>query len=185
MVMMFWFDHDVSGWGWFAMTAGMILFWALIITAAVMLFRALRPGTPSRSPCGALRAPRRRLLREGVRAEARPARPSSCAGRLVKESRFPSIGGGAWTDVRAPVPLVARAVRAGEGVVDMTRPDQRVTDLGSTARARVRHTPQPRLSRSRPLTERWVRCPRQDADVDCETGGSASPGEPVPRTARP
>lgn len=39
--MMFWYDHDVSGWGWFAMSAGMILFWALIITVAVLLVRAL------------------------------------------------------------------------------------------------------------------------------------------------
>ncbi|MGW2619370.1 SHOCT domain-containing protein [Streptomyces sp. NPDC001500] len=39
--MMFWYGHDVSGWGWFAMSAGMILFWALIITVAVLLFRAL------------------------------------------------------------------------------------------------------------------------------------------------
>ncbi|MET8326301.1 SHOCT domain-containing protein [Streptomyces sp. NPDC005181] len=39
--MMFWYDHDVSGWGWFAMSASMILFWALIITSAVLLFRAL------------------------------------------------------------------------------------------------------------------------------------------------
>ncbi|MEU6369973.1 SHOCT domain-containing protein [Streptomyces sp. NPDC046931] len=39
--MMFWYDHNVSGWGWFAMSAGMILFWALIITIAVLLFRAL------------------------------------------------------------------------------------------------------------------------------------------------
>ncbi|MEV5912944.1 SHOCT domain-containing protein [Streptomyces chartreusis] len=39
--MMFWYDHDVSGWGWFAMSAGMILFWALIITLAVLVFRAL------------------------------------------------------------------------------------------------------------------------------------------------
>jgi putative membrane protein len=39
--MMFWYDHDVSGWGWFAMSAGMILFWALIITAAVLLLRAV------------------------------------------------------------------------------------------------------------------------------------------------
>ncbi|MFJ8943558.1 SHOCT domain-containing protein [Streptomyces sp. NPDC102395] len=55
--MMFWYDHDVSGWGWFAMSAGMILFWALIITIAVLLFRALNqpqehphthtPATPS------------------------------------------------------------------------------------------------------------------------------------------
>jgi putative membrane protein len=39
--MMFWYDHNVSGWGWFAMSASMILFWALIITAAVLLLRAL------------------------------------------------------------------------------------------------------------------------------------------------
>ncbi|MFJ7115595.1 SHOCT domain-containing protein [Streptomyces albogriseolus] len=39
--MMFWYDHDVSGWGWFAMSAGMILFWALIITVVVLLLRAL------------------------------------------------------------------------------------------------------------------------------------------------
>lgn len=51
--MMFWFDHDVSGWGWFAMSAGMVLFWALVITGAVLLFRALNrphehtPASPS------------------------------------------------------------------------------------------------------------------------------------------
>ncbi|MFJ8114037.1 SHOCT domain-containing protein [Streptomyces sp. NPDC096132] len=53
--MMFWYDHGVSGWGWFAMSAGMVLFWALIITVAVLLFRAVNrpqehthpPATPS------------------------------------------------------------------------------------------------------------------------------------------
>ncbi|TQJ92477.1 putative membrane protein [Streptomyces sp. SLBN-31] len=39
--MMFWYNHDVSGWGWFAMSAGMILFWALIIGFGVVLYRAL------------------------------------------------------------------------------------------------------------------------------------------------
>ncbi|MFE9644461.1 SHOCT domain-containing protein [Streptomyces sp. NPDC006365] len=38
--MMFWYDHDVSGWGWFGMSLGMVLFWALIITALVLVFRA-------------------------------------------------------------------------------------------------------------------------------------------------
>jgi putative membrane protein len=38
--MMFWHDHGVSGWGWAAMSVSMVLFWALIITAAVLLFRA-------------------------------------------------------------------------------------------------------------------------------------------------
>ncbi len=51
--MMFWFDHDVSGWGWFAMSASMILFWALIITVAVLLFRALdRAPEHTHSPAG-------------------------------------------------------------------------------------------------------------------------------------
>ncbi|MET9904815.1 SHOCT domain-containing protein [Streptomyces sp. NPDC006446] len=52
---MFWYNHDVSGWGWFAMSAGMILFCALIITVAVLLLRTLNqphehthaPATPS------------------------------------------------------------------------------------------------------------------------------------------
>lgn len=49
--MMFWHGHGVSGWGWFAMSVGMILFWALIITATVLLFRALdRPQERFRTP---------------------------------------------------------------------------------------------------------------------------------------
>lgn len=49
--MMFWYDHDVSGWAWFAMSAGMILFWVLIITVAVLLFRALNsPREHTRTP---------------------------------------------------------------------------------------------------------------------------------------
>ncbi|MER6126398.1 SHOCT domain-containing protein [Streptomyces sp. NPDC001795] len=49
--MMFWYDHGVSGWGWFMMSFGMILFWALIITIAVLLFRALnRPQEHTHTP---------------------------------------------------------------------------------------------------------------------------------------
>ncbi|MER6032984.1 MULTISPECIES: SHOCT domain-containing protein [unclassified Streptomyces] len=41
---MFWYDHS-AGWGWFAMSVGMLLFWALIIALGVLLYRALaRPG---------------------------------------------------------------------------------------------------------------------------------------------
>ncbi|MFF8839428.1 SHOCT domain-containing protein [Streptomyces sp. NPDC015130] len=41
----------MNGWGWFAMSAGMLLFWALLITVVVMLFRTLdrasvRPSVP-------------------------------------------------------------------------------------------------------------------------------------------
>ncbi|WP_175609277.1 SHOCT domain-containing protein [Streptacidiphilus griseoplanus] len=39
--MMFWYDHGVGGWGWLAMSVGMIVFWAVVITVAVLLFRAL------------------------------------------------------------------------------------------------------------------------------------------------
>ncbi|WP_420077735.1 SHOCT domain-containing protein [Streptomyces sp. JL3001] len=43
---MFWYDHDLGGWGWFAMSISMVLFWALIITIGVLLIRALaRPDT--------------------------------------------------------------------------------------------------------------------------------------------
>ncbi|MDT3442872.1 SHOCT domain-containing protein [Pseudofrankia sp. BMG5.37] len=39
--MMYGYDHDMSGWGWFAMSVGMLLFWAVLITGAVLLVRAL------------------------------------------------------------------------------------------------------------------------------------------------
>ncbi|MFD3356862.1 SHOCT domain-containing protein [Streptomyces fradiae] len=48
--MMFWYDHDVSGWGWFAMSFGMIAFWVLIITVAVLALRTV--GRASERPTG-------------------------------------------------------------------------------------------------------------------------------------
>jgi putative membrane protein len=48
---MFWYGHDVSGWGWFAMSASMVLFWGLIITVGVLLFRAVnRPYEHTHTP---------------------------------------------------------------------------------------------------------------------------------------
>ncbi|GAB2922430.1 SHOCT domain-containing protein [Streptomyces heilongjiangensis] len=44
---MFWYGHDLSGWGWFVMSTGMILFWAALIAFGVMLFRYL--SGPSRT----------------------------------------------------------------------------------------------------------------------------------------
>ncbi|MBD0741354.1 SHOCT domain-containing protein [Streptomyces sp. CBMA152] len=35
------YGHDPGGWGWFAMSGGMILFWAALVTLGVLLFRAL------------------------------------------------------------------------------------------------------------------------------------------------
>ncbi|MGG2461304.1 SHOCT domain-containing protein [Streptomyces sp. RGM 3693] len=43
--MLFWYGHGGGGWGWLAATVGMVLFWALVITVGVLIFRAvLRPG---------------------------------------------------------------------------------------------------------------------------------------------
>lgn len=48
---MFWYGHDFSGWGWFAMSASMVVFWALIITVGVLLFRAVnRPLEHTHTP---------------------------------------------------------------------------------------------------------------------------------------
>ena len=46
--MMFWYNHGVSGWGWFAMSVGMILFWTVIITAVVLVVRSLGRADGSR-----------------------------------------------------------------------------------------------------------------------------------------
>ncbi|WP_405877855.1 SHOCT domain-containing protein [Streptomyces sp. NBC_00005] len=51
--MMFWYDHHMSGWGWFGASLGMIVFWGLIITAFVLLLRAFdrpQPTGPHRAP---------------------------------------------------------------------------------------------------------------------------------------
>ncbi|MEI6254350.1 MAG: SHOCT domain-containing protein [Mycobacteriaceae bacterium] len=37
--MMFWTDHDMSGWGYAGMVIGMVLFWALIIVGIIALIR--------------------------------------------------------------------------------------------------------------------------------------------------
>ncbi|MFH8624049.1 SHOCT domain-containing protein [Streptomyces vietnamensis] len=48
--MMFWYGHGMNGWGWFAMSAGTVLFWGLLITVAVMLFRMV--GRSGERPSG-------------------------------------------------------------------------------------------------------------------------------------
>jgi putative membrane protein len=49
--MMFWTDHDLSGWGWVAMVTGMVVFWGLLIALAVILVRGLnRPADLAHGP---------------------------------------------------------------------------------------------------------------------------------------
>ncbi len=38
---MYWYDHDVSGWGYVWMGFGMVLFWALLIAGFVLALRYL------------------------------------------------------------------------------------------------------------------------------------------------
>lgn len=37
--MMFWYGHDIGGWGYAGMAIGMVLFWALIVGGIVVLVR--------------------------------------------------------------------------------------------------------------------------------------------------
>ncbi|MFE6282643.1 SHOCT domain-containing protein [Streptomyces sp. NPDC057877] len=49
--MMFWYAHGMNGWGWFGMSVSMVAFWALIITALVLVFRAVnRPNEHTHTP---------------------------------------------------------------------------------------------------------------------------------------
>ncbi|MFF7648029.1 SHOCT domain-containing protein [Streptomyces canus] len=41
MTAVYWNHHDMNGWDWFAASVGTVLFWALLITVAVLLYRAL------------------------------------------------------------------------------------------------------------------------------------------------
>jgi putative membrane protein len=66
--MMFWFDHNVSGWGWFAMSASMFLFWALIIAAVVLLVRALSR-TDERTRAPSVPSPEQLLAERFARGE--------------------------------------------------------------------------------------------------------------------
>lgn len=68
--MMFWYGHNVGGWGWIAMSIGMILFWALIITALVLLFRALsRPHEHAHTPAPPAPTPEQILAERFARSE--------------------------------------------------------------------------------------------------------------------
>ena len=60
--MMFWYDHDMSGWGYAGMAIGMVLFWALLIVAIIALIRSGIGNAPPREAeqlCGTVRPPRR------------------------------------------------------------------------------------------------------------------------------
>ncbi|WP_236243819.1 SHOCT domain-containing protein [Streptomyces sp. CC210A] len=67
---MYWHDdHDMSGWGWFAMSVGMVLFWVLIVFVAVLLFRALDRSSRERQASPAAPPPAGAAPAEGILAE--------------------------------------------------------------------------------------------------------------------
>ena len=37
--MMFWSDHDMSGWGYAGMVFGMVVFWVLVVVGIIALIR--------------------------------------------------------------------------------------------------------------------------------------------------
>lgn len=70
MTVMLWYGHDLGGWGWFAMSAGMILFWAVLIALGVLLFRFLSgPSGAHREPGASTGGPRPGLSPEQLLAE--------------------------------------------------------------------------------------------------------------------
>ena len=47
--MMFWSDHDMSGWGYAGMGIGMVLFWVLVIVGIIALVRYTAGAAPTRT----------------------------------------------------------------------------------------------------------------------------------------
>lgn len=49
---MYWYHHGMNAWGWFTMSIGTLLFWTVLVTVGVLLYRSLgrgsdRPHTPA------------------------------------------------------------------------------------------------------------------------------------------
>ncbi|AVV47910.1 hypothetical protein C6376_35860 [Streptomyces sp. P3] len=65
---MFWYAHGMNGWGWFGMSIGMVAFWALVVTALVLGFRAVnRPYEHTHAP--AVPTPQQILAERFARGE--------------------------------------------------------------------------------------------------------------------
>ena len=67
--MMMWFGSN-GGWGgWLLMTIAMVLFWALIITAVVLIVRYLVSQQPTGTSAGSARTPEEVLAERYARGE--------------------------------------------------------------------------------------------------------------------
>ncbi|MEU6812902.1 SHOCT domain-containing protein [Streptomyces sp. NPDC046831] len=61
--MMYWYPYGPNGLGWLAMALGMVLLWALLIGAGVLVFRSLNRGS-GQAPDSAGRPGPEQLLAE-------------------------------------------------------------------------------------------------------------------------
>ncbi|WP_406481015.1 SHOCT domain-containing protein [Streptomyces sp. NBC_01615] len=66
---MYWNTHDMSGWGWFAMSLSSIVFWALLVAIAVLLFRTVNRGHTGTNPPPPEVTPERLLAERFARGE--------------------------------------------------------------------------------------------------------------------
>lgn len=68
--MMFWYGHDMGGWGYALMTIGMVVFWVLVIGGFVVLIRSMTTNpTVSNLPPQAGAAPQQVLADRYARGE--------------------------------------------------------------------------------------------------------------------
>ncbi len=75
-MMYYYGDGHMSGWGWFGMTIGMLIFWGLLIGLAVLIYRTLAGANASRTsasdgqgPGSATADPRQILAERYARGE--------------------------------------------------------------------------------------------------------------------
>jgi putative membrane protein len=66
---MFWYHGGTNGWGWLVMSVGTLLFWAVLVAAGVLFFRALNRGPGDLRHSGARNTPEQLLAERFARGE--------------------------------------------------------------------------------------------------------------------
>ncbi|MFF4350049.1 SHOCT domain-containing protein [Streptomyces sp. NPDC001530] len=66
---MYWYHDGMTGWGWFAMSLSAIVFWALLVGAGILLFRALNRAQKEPHTPGAVGSPEQVLAERFARGE--------------------------------------------------------------------------------------------------------------------
>lgn len=88
--MMFWYDHNLSAWGWVGMVLTMIAFWGLVVAAVVWLLRGT--GNDDRRPTRPQdRGPEQLLAERFARGEIDAAEYRDRLAALRGEARAPTV----------------------------------------------------------------------------------------------